>query len=94
LGWTAPTSHDVATPVMVVAGRVLDWRHSDSWGQVLTVAAAILFGQWVASTLWLSRYRHGPLEFLWRWATWLERPRLRRGPLGAQPAPRPQESLR
>ncbi|MEU8267680.1 DUF418 domain-containing protein [Sphaerisporangium sp. NPDC049002] len=35
--------------------------------------------------LWLRRYRQGPLEWLWRWATWAHRPPLRRTPSGARP---------
>ncbi|MEV2271936.1 DUF418 domain-containing protein [Nonomuraea africana] len=26
------------------------------------------------SILWLRRYRQGPIEWLWRWATWAHRP--------------------
>ncbi|MGF1654463.1 MAG: DUF418 domain-containing protein [Actinomycetales bacterium] len=80
LGRMALTNYVAATPLMILAGRVLDWRHGDSWAQVLTVAAVILLGQWVASAWWLRHYRQGPLEYLWRWATWLERPPLRRAP--------------
>ncbi|HEX6857770.1 MAG TPA: DUF418 domain-containing protein, partial [Streptosporangiaceae bacterium] len=36
--------------------------------------------QWAFSTLWLRRFRQGPLEWLWRWATWARRPPLRRRP--------------
>ncbi len=73
LGRMALTNYVSATPVMVLAGRVLDLPHSRSWTQVLLVCAAILLGQWVLSTLWLRRYRQGPLEWLWRQATWAQR---------------------
>ncbi|WP_237101026.1 DUF418 domain-containing protein [Nonomuraea sp. MG754425] len=39
-------------------------------------AGAILAAQWLFCTLW-SRYRQGPAEWLWRWATWAHRPPLR-----------------
>ncbi|WP_214102861.1 DUF418 domain-containing protein [Acrocarpospora catenulata] len=39
----------------------------------LTIAA-ILATQWALSTLWLRHHRQGPLEWLWRWATWGHRP--------------------
>ena len=37
------------------------------------------------SHLWLARFRYGPLEWLWRWATYGRRPQLRRdvGPLAS-----------
>ncbi|WP_020576570.1 DUF418 domain-containing protein [Actinopolymorpha alba] len=48
---------------------------------VLLIAGGILTAQWVWSTLWLRRYHQGPLEWLWRWATWMRRPPLRRLPV-------------
>ncbi|MFG1709069.1 DUF418 domain-containing protein [Nonomuraea sp. M3C6] len=50
--------------------------HTWSMTTVYLIAAAILTTQWLWSTLWLRRYRHGPLEWLWRWATWARRPPL------------------
>lgn len=38
--------------------------HIDLWGFVLALWALNL----LASTLWLSRFSHGPLEGVWRWA--------------------------
>jgi uncharacterized protein len=46
--------------------------------QLYFVVFAIWAFQLVASPLWLSRYRFGPLEWLWRWLTYLERPPFRR----------------
>lgn len=47
----------------------------------------VVFGIWalqlVASPLWLRHFRFGPLEWLWRWLTYLERPPFRR----SKPAP-------
>ncbi|MEV0625125.1 DUF418 domain-containing protein [Nonomuraea wenchangensis] len=28
------------------------------------------------SACWLGRHRYGPVEWLWRWATWARRPPL------------------
>lgn len=43
----------------------------------------VVFGIWalqlVVSPLWLRHFRFGPLEWLWRWLTYLERPQFRRG---------------
>jgi uncharacterized protein len=78
LGRMALTNYLTATVAMVVAGHLLDLPHSTSWGTVFAVAGAVLVVQWIFSTLWLRRFRQGPLEWLWRWATWLRRPPLRR----------------
>lgn len=78
LGRMALTSYVSATPLMLVAGHALDWPRSDSWAQLFLVAVAILVVQWVFSVLWLRRYRHGPLEHLWRTATWMRAQQLRR----------------
>ena len=46
-------------------------------GQVLFVA--VVFGlQLVFSTLWLSRFRYGPMEWLWRAITYWQLPAMRR----------------
>lgn len=47
--------------------------------QLYYVVAGIWLFQLVVSPLWLARYRFGPLEWLWRWLTYGERPVMRRG---------------
>ncbi|WP_433255947.1 DUF418 domain-containing protein [Streptosporangium sp. CA-135522] len=82
LGRMALTNYLTATVlVLLVAGHVLSGP-PDSWSltAVLSTAGAILAAQWVLSTLWLRRYHQGPIEWLWRWATWARRPPLRRTP--------------
>ncbi|QUL38443.1 DUF418 domain-containing protein [Erythrobacter sp. JK5] len=47
----------------------------------LTIYAVIFFlGQIVFSHLWLKMFAFGPLEYLWRWATYGKRPGFRRQP--------------
>jgi uncharacterized protein len=46
------------------------------------VVGAIWLFQLIASPLWLSRFRFGPLEYVWRWLTYGERPRMQ-GAAGA-----------
>jgi uncharacterized protein len=51
-------------------------------GRVNTAGgAALALGLWLAqigaSTLWLRRFRYGPAEWVWRWATYLRRPPMR-----------------
>ena len=48
-----------------------------AWATAMGVVAVILVVQWVFSTLWLRHFRQGPLEWVWRRATWA----------GAKPAP-------
>ena len=55
-------------------------------GQVLFVA--VVFGlQLLASFVWLSRYRYGPMEWLWRAITYWQFPVMRRE--SVLPAPKP-----
>ncbi|WP_405139303.1 DUF418 domain-containing protein [Sphaerisporangium sp. NBC_01403] len=81
LGRMALTNYLSATLLVLVAARVIGGS-PDGWSSatVLLIAGAILVPQWLVSTLWLRRYRQGPLEWLWRWATWAHRPPLRRTP--------------
>jgi uncharacterized protein len=45
--------------------------------QLYYVVFAIWIFQLIVSPLWLARYRFGPLEYLWRWLTYGERPQMR-----------------
>jgi uncharacterized membrane protein YeiB len=81
LGRMALTNYLTATVLVLAVRRVLGGA-PDTWSSttVFLIAGAILTAQWLLSTLWLRRYRQGPLEWLWRWATWTHRPPLRRTP--------------
>ncbi|GAA3122936.1 hypothetical protein GCM10010466_12320 [Planomonospora alba] len=81
LGRMALTNYLSATVLVLVAARVVGGS-PDGWSPatVLLIAGAVLIPQWLASTLWLRRHHQGPLEWLWRWATWARRPPLRRVP--------------
>ncbi|TWH71043.1 putative membrane protein YeiB [Micromonospora olivasterospora] len=78
LGRMALTNYLTATMlVLAISGVVGD---SDRWpvGGVVAVAAAVLLVQWMWSVVWLRRCHQGPVEWLWRWVTWWQRPPLRR----------------
>jgi uncharacterized membrane protein YeiB len=79
LGRMALTNYLTATVIVLAVSRFFD-DPPDKWSvpTVLLIAGAILAAQWSWSTLWLRRHRQGPLEWLWRWATWARRPPLRR----------------
>lgn len=52
-------------------------RIGPAWGLVPTLvlfAAQVWFSNW-----WLQRYRFGPVEWLWRWATYWKMPAMRKG---------------
>ncbi len=93
LGRMALTNYVSATLVMVAARYPLDLQGSTSWATVLGLATAIIVVQVFVSTWWLAHHRHGPLEWVWRWATWGRRPDPRprvepRCPAATGPPPR------
>ncbi len=51
------------------------WGLGRAWQLVFVL---VVFGLQVAfSRWWLARYRYGPMEWLWRWATYGQRPAMR-----------------
>ncbi|TDD09635.1 DUF418 domain-containing protein [Nonomuraea deserti] len=74
LGRMALTNYLTATLLVLAASRLLGLPVGQSLQVAFPTAGAILAAQWLLSTLWLRRYRQGPLEWLWRWATWARRP--------------------
>jgi uncharacterized protein len=49
-----------------------------AWQPLFVIAVFAL--QVVLSRWWLSRYRHGPMEWLWRWLTYGKRPGMKLAP--------------
>jgi uncharacterized membrane protein YeiB len=78
-GRMALTNYLSATLLVLATSRLAGLPIGRSWTVACLVAAAILAVQWLFAALWLRRYRQGPVEWLWRWATWAHRPPLRRG---------------
>ncbi|GAB3164944.1 hypothetical protein GCM10027059_21860 [Myceligenerans halotolerans] len=78
LGRMALTNYLTATLLVLGVAHVVG--HPERWSSktVLVVAGTVLVAQWLFSALWLRRFEHGPLEWAWRWGTWLRRPPLRR----------------
>ncbi|MFD6142970.1 DUF418 domain-containing protein [Promicromonospora sp. NPDC060271] len=77
LGRMALTNYLTATVLVLAVAHVVG--HPERWSSktVLVIAGTVLVAQWIFSALWLRRFRYGPLEWGWRWATWLSRPPLR-----------------
>lgn len=92
LGWLAPAGRMALTNYLsqtVICSLVFYGYGFGQWGmprawQVVFVAAVFAL-QVLLSHWWLARFRYGPLEWLWRSATYLQLPRMRQ-PVAAQPA--------
>lgn len=76
LGRMALTNYLSATAVVTAAAFL--GLHGDTTVELLAVAGTVLAAQWVFAVLWLRRFGQGPVEWLWRLATWG-----RRGPVAA-----------
>ncbi|AOS61805.1 putative membrane protein [Actinoalloteichus hymeniacidonis] len=72
LGRMALTNYLVATVIIIAVDGPLEMNESGRWGVMLLLAVSILTLQTVFSRLWLRRFRYGPVEWLWRSATWWE----------------------
>jgi uncharacterized membrane protein YeiB len=77
LGRMALTNYLTATLLVLAAVHLLGVPIGRSLTVAYLTAGAILAAQWLFAILWLRRYRQGPVEWLWRWATWLHRSPLR-----------------
>jgi uncharacterized protein len=82
LGKMALTNYLTATLLVLAAVHLLGLPIGQSLTTAFPAAGVILAAQWLFSVLWLRRYRQGPVEWLWRWATWAHR-----SPPRAEPAP-------
>ncbi|GAA1696651.1 hypothetical protein GCM10009745_48410 [Kribbella yunnanensis] len=72
LGRMALTNYISATALVRAIVAVFD-LDAITTTDVVLIAAAILTTQCLFSTLWLRHFTQGPLEWLWRWATWTHR---------------------
>ncbi|PZG45511.1 hypothetical protein C1I98_15420 [Spongiactinospora gelatinilytica] len=81
LGRMALTNYLSATVIVKVlapafGGAAAGWPPE----RIVLFSFVVLAAQWAISTVWLRKFRYGPVEWLWRWATWLRRPPLARRP--------------
>jgi uncharacterized membrane protein YeiB len=77
LGRMALTTYLSATVLVLGAVHVLGAPIGTSAPAAFVATGVILAVQWVFCALWLRRFRQGPMEWLWRWATWARRSPLR-----------------
>lgn len=86
LGWLAPAGRMALTNYLMqslVAALVFHGYGLALWGQLgraaqVALVFAVFAAQLLLSALWLSRFRFGPMEWLWRWATYGARPPMRK----------------
>ena len=77
-GRMALTNYLMQTVLFVLAGHALGLADSSAWGTALALTAVILVCQMLLSAWWLRTFRYGPLEWVWRCATWGRRVPFRR----------------
>lgn len=59
---------------LIFAGFGLALWNSLSWPQLWAIATLVFAAQLLFAHLWFSRFRYGPMEWLWRWGTYGRRP--------------------
>ncbi|MFI9504339.1 DUF418 domain-containing protein [Nocardia sp. NPDC052566] len=70
LGRLALTNYVTATALILALAPLIGLRDSTRYGMVLALAAAIIVVQAVFSYAWLTWFRYGPFEWVWRCVTW------------------------
>ena len=80
VGQMALTNYLMQSLVYMFAlnGFGLGWMRYAGAATCLGLAVAVFALQILFSRWWLARFRFGPAEWLWRWATYGHRPPLRR----------------
>lgn len=70
LGRMALTNYLAASVVFAVAGSIVRFRELDDLAAVSVGALVLIAAQSMLSRLWLRHFRYGPVEWVWRMATW------------------------
>ncbi|MDA3629250.1 DUF418 domain-containing protein [Saccharopolyspora sp. WRP15-2] len=70
LGKMALTNYVTATLLTIAFGSLLGMYDSAEWGLLFVLAAGITLVQILWSRWWLARFQYGPMEWVWRCATW------------------------
>lgn len=71
LGRMALSNYVGAAIVMALTPLVLDVGHMTSVAPVVLLSLVVIVAQSLLSRLWLAYFAYGPVEWLWRTATWL-----------------------
>ena len=93
VGQMAVTNYLMHSVIMAILFVGLGWFNQLERHQLYYIVFAVWAAQLVLSPLWLRYFRFGPVEWLWRYLTYLKRPPFRRaaepadaGVVGAVPA--------
>ncbi|MFD7307094.1 DUF418 domain-containing protein [Promicromonospora sp. NPDC059942] len=78
LGRMALTNYVGAAIVVALTALVVDFGHMTSAAPVVVLALVLIVVQSLLSRLWLRHFVYGPVEWLWRTATWLRPASMRR----------------
>ncbi|MGE0178912.1 MAG: DUF418 domain-containing protein [Sphingomonas sp.] len=78
VGRMAVTNYLMHSAVCLVLFVIMGWYNQLERHQLYYVVAVIWAFQLVFSPLWLRFFRFGPVEWIWRWLTYLKRPPLLR----------------
>lgn len=70
IGRMALSNYVGASLISYPLGRALDFTRAPTPAPAVIAAVGILAVQSLLSRAWLSRFRYGPLEWVWRIATW------------------------
>ncbi|WP_165362705.1 DUF418 domain-containing protein [Promicromonospora panici] len=71
LGRMALSNYVGAAIVMALTPLVVDVGYMTSVAPVVLLSVAVIVAQSLLSRLWLRYFAYGPIEWLWRTATWL-----------------------
>lgn len=77
-GRMALTNYISQTVLILFAGKLFDFDGRISYLQSLYLCLIIYVLQFIFSTVWLRFFRYGPLEWIWRIATYWKIPPMRR----------------
>ncbi|MDQ0727145.1 DUF418 domain-containing protein [Microbacterium sp. W4I20] len=78
LGRMALSNYVGAAAIFFVLTRIIDFPSMPSMLPVVLASLAVIALQSVLSRLWLRTHSYGPIEWVWRAATWWKRPEGRR----------------
>lgn len=70
IGRMALTNYLLQTVIILTLAHSLNWFDNVHRSTLYLTAVLILIGQMIASTLWLRRFKMGPIEYVWRVGTY------------------------
>lgn len=72
------TNYIMQTVLLVLVGNIFSLKGNVDFIETLYLCILIYFIQLLFSTVWLRYFHFGPLEWFWRWLTYLKMPELKK----------------